>query len=430
MAELVDDDHLLGPKPGQRPDRERSGGSGRVEGLVLHPHGPGAVLRRVDAAHLGVGVGKGEESEPGEGPLLRVCVPRPLADVVGLHVETKLDGTEPGEEVCLGPAEELRRARELGLRDVLRRVEGVFLHDVARVCRPGEVVDRRLLVDQGLLPARARLLHERSRRAHDVTLRDGDGDPVVAPVGVELRVGVVLVRVPAGLGPAPPPLRLEDADLRVPLPDHEEVPDVSCPGEDLGNARLPRDLEGHGLTRRNGLRKGDGKHRAVFEVAVVGRLEPGAWKEVGPLPDHRGQVDRAEAFILVGLVPSQLAARFPEKRRPVVPEGVPVEVELQLGDRNVRGVGPAECFPACQLATDFVEGDPDVVIDDFPGRRKGLGRERRHQNAERSGCGEGPWRHGNSFQATRIRRASFDGRARTGTMWKQSGPASVRMIEA
>ena len=137
-----------------------------------------------------------------------------------------------------------------------------------------------------------------------------DGDAVLAEVGVELRIGVELVHVPAAGGAAAHAGRLVDGDLREPLPDQEVIAGVAGPGVGLGQRRRERDVERDAATRRDRLRQPDPRQRAVLAIAVVGRLESQRRQQVGAARDpQRRDVDMAPAVLRHRHV-AQLAARL------------------------------------------------------------------------------------------------------------------------
>ena len=78
-----------------------------------------------------------------------------------------------------------------------------------------------------------------------------DLDVVVAEVGVELRLGMELMAVPASGPSATRPRGLIDPELGKPLRHHVEVARETGPGGDPGQPRLEIELELHRLSRED-----------------------------------------------------------------------------------------------------------------------------------------------------------------------------------
>ena len=91
--------------------------------------------------------------------------------------------------------------------------------------------------------------------------RDRQRDVVDAEVGEELRARMELMAVPAVV--------LQDAELREPLHDEEEVADGAGARERARHVRGPFDLDGRRAARLDRLRQAHRHHRLVVRVAVV-----------------------------------------------------------------------------------------------------------------------------------------------------------------
>ena len=150
-------------------------------------------------------------------------------------------------------------------------------------------------------------------------------DVVNAVVGEELGVGMELVRVPA--------LLLEDAELREPLGDEEEVADGAGAGEGPRNVRGPANLgRGRASWRHRGWKRG-GQDRAVRGIPVVRRNVMRGARHVG----QRGRLRRPAGCLNVDVLQSPAGVLRPrastcergclQPGRAVVPPGVPVEVK-------------------------------------------------------------------------------------------------------
>jgi hypothetical protein len=151
-----------------------------------------------------------------------------LRHVIGPHEQPHLDVAEA--ELLDRAPEPRRRLAILLRRHLPGRVEPPRDLDEARRRRPGEVVDVALLVGvRGRAVAVVDACGAHAGGADDEPPWQRDGDAVLAEVGVELRVGVELVHVPAAGGAAAHPGRLVDGDLREPLPDQEVIAGIAGP---------------------------------------------------------------------------------------------------------------------------------------------------------------------------------------------------------
>ena len=290
--------------------------------------------------------------------------------MLGPHEQPHLDVAEA--QLLDRPAEPRRGVAVVLRGHVPGRVEAASDLDEARRRRPGEVVHVALLVGVG---GRAvAVVHPRGAHAggsDDEAARQRDGDAVVPEVGVELRVGVELVRAPAAGGAAAHAGRLVDGDLREPLRDQEVVAGVAGPGVGLGQRRRERDLEVDAPARRDRLRQPDPRQGAVPAIAVVGRLERQRRQEVGAAGDpQRRDVDPAPAVLGHRHV-AQLAAGLAPERAVAIAEGVQVEMEPEIRDAVGRRVAPGEAQGAGQQLRVRVEPDGDVVVGDARGRAGG-----------------------------------------------------------
>ena len=407
MRELVGDDDLRRVDAIQGPGVERRDRAGGDEGRVLHPAGADRRLRRIDDGQRPVRVAAVGQAEGRDRAHRRPQVALRLRQMIGLHEQPHLDVTEA--QLLDRPAEPRR-----GLAVVLRghlggRVEAARDLDEARRRRPGEVVHVALLVGVG---GRAvAVVHPRGAHAggadHEAA-RQRDGDAVVPEIGVELRVGVELVRAPAAGSAAAHPGRLVDGDLREPLPDQEVVAGIAGPGVGLGQRRRERDLEVHAPARRDRLRQPDPRQGAVPAIAVVGRLERQRRQEVGAVGDpQRRDVDPAPAVLGHRHV-AQLAARLAPERALAIAEGVQVEVEPEIRDAVGGRVSPGEAQPAVQELRVRVEPDGDVVVGGARGlcrQRIGVaGRRTREERLDRDERGD---EESTSQPAHRVRQSRF-----------------------
>ncbi len=373
MRELVGDDDLRQVDAVQGPGAERRERAGGDERRVLHPAGANRLVRRIDDGQRAVRVAAIGQAVGGDRAHRRPQVALRLRQVIGPHQQPHLD---VAEAQLLDRSPEPRRGVAVVLRGhFLGRVEAARDLDEARRRGPGEVVDVALLVGVG---GRAvAVVHARGAHAggadHEAP-RQRDGDAVVAEVGVELRVGVELVRAPAAGGAAAHAGRLVDGDLREPLPDQEVVAGVAGAGVGLGQHRRERELELDAAARRDGLRQPDPRQRAVLAVAVVGRLERQRRQQVGAGRDpQRPDLDAAPAVVGHRHV-AELAARFAEERAVAIAEGVQVEMEPEIRDAVGRRIAPGETQGAVETLRLRVEPDGDVVVGGARRvRRQGIG---------------------------------------------------------
>ena len=126
---------------------------------------------------------------------------------------------------------------------------------------------------------------------------------------------------------------------------------------------VDRDL----AARRHGRGQRDPRDGAVVGVVVVRVLEGERRQEILAGRElHGGDLGPAPA-VLLGPVATELAAGLDEEGAAVVAEGVPVEVEPEIGD-GIRGVGrgipPDDALAAGELLLLGVELHRDVVGDD------------------------------------------------------------------
>ena len=111
-------------------------------------------------------------------------------------------------------------------------------------------------------------------RADDEFARRGNPHVVDAVVGVELGVGVELVRVPARI--------LQHAHLREPLGDEVVVVHVAGACKRTGNLARPFHFDIERFLRLHRERQRYRHHRAIGGIAVVGREKPCFGSQVGP----------------------------------------------------------------------------------------------------------------------------------------------------
>ena len=216
----------------------------------------------------------------------------------------------------------------------------------SRVRRPGEVVHQRPLAGRvdALLVGRRRRDEARhdavadAARGVDHLARGADlalvlrgqveRDVVRAVVGVELRVGVELVAVPAALA-------LEDAELREPVRHEEEVVLVARAPAHARQQGFPLDLELERLPRPERAGQVDGHDRAVERVLVVRRAVAQRARQVARAGAHGGHALPAKALLEL-LVAVEHAPGLAQVGRAVAGVGVVVEVEPGLA-RGLSG---------------------------------------------------------------------------------------------
>ena len=121
-------------------------------------------------------------------------------------------------------------------------------HDVVGAGRPREIVDVLLIVAIGRGAVGVLVSFDLDAgRAERPTAGNGQRDVVDAEVGEELRARVELMAVPAAI--------LQDAELREPLDDEEEVADGAGARERARHVGGPFDLDRGGRSRRDRLRR-------------------------------------------------------------------------------------------------------------------------------------------------------------------------------
>ena len=111
-----------------------------------------------------------------------------------------------------------------------------------------------------------------SGRAHDPAARHGQAHVVHAVIRVELRGGVELPAVPAGV--------LEDADFREPVRDEKEI--AKRAGARVGPRypRGPREIKVQRFSRLHRTVQRDRQHRLVRGIAVVRSDIPSAEQQI------------------------------------------------------------------------------------------------------------------------------------------------------
>ena len=225
--------------------------------------------------------------------------------------------------------------------------------------------------------------------ADDEARRDSDRDLEVAVVGVELGVRVVLVTVPAALLATAQARRLVDRELGEPLGDGEEIALVAGAREDLRDLGVEVDIDRDLPAGRYRRGERHPRHGAVVGVVVVRVLEGERRQEVFAGRElHGGDLGPAPAIGL-RVVAAELATRFEIEGAAVVAEGIPVEMEPEIGYgvlRIGRRIAPDDALVAGDLLRLRVESHRDVVTDDrnrvFRQLRREGGRE---QEQERDG---------------------------------------------
>ena len=320
VAGLVDGDVLrILDLRRRQPARAR-----REQRRVLHAAGA-ALPGRIDDRDVAVRIG-----------------PEPLAVVLQRRPRRR--------EMPVGLRRDARAAAAGAVRSRQRRVlEGRRLHDVVRAGRPHEIVDVFLHVAmRGRALGRVVPLALAPRRADHPAPRHGDPHVVDAVVGVELGAGMELVRVPAGV--------FENAQLGKPLRDEEVVADRAGAGEGARHSRRPGQLHGHRLAGRHGHGQRHRQHGAVGPVAVVGRDERAAGRQVGERRPAAGQqayrrdVDMAPVTCrpLTGRIavsapgPPAGAQALAHPGGVGVAPRVPVEMKLQLAGGPRADVAPRD----------------------------------------------------------------------------------------
>ncbi len=365
VAELVDGHHLHAAHGIQRPEVAGPDAAAGDERGVFHPARARPIGWGVHHRDRLVGIPAVPQAESLEPGFHRLHVALDLRFVLGLQEHGDRHVGEP-HLVCR-PAEQRRGALVFRGRHVAGCREAALHLDVARVRGPREVVNVRLLVRVGRRPVPVvPPVHAVARRAHHEPRGNGDVHAELAVVRVELRVGVVLVAVPAA-GRAPAHARrLVDAQLREPLADEEEVALVAAAGEHLRQLGPEVDLERHRAAWRHGLGQDKPCNGAVVGVVVVGLLEGESAGEVRAARDAQGG-DVYPAPLVGRPVAAQLPAGFLEERAAVVAEGVQVEMEPEVAHRVGGRVPPRDGLAALELLAFGVEPHVDRVADDSIG---------------------------------------------------------------
>ena len=223
-----------------------------------------------------------------------------LREMLGLHQQDDVD-VERRTSSIGRPSRSATRAR-LGLGHLARGVEATTHFD--------ERAGRRPRRSRARSPARARrsscrcrgrVRETRTPVAPSTYVRGhGHRHAVVAEVGVELRVGVELMAVPAAGRAAAPARRLVDPELGEPLADQRVVADVAGAREDARQLRREGDVEGDALARARPAR-GSATRATVRSSALPssGASKRKRAREVGAVGERqRGDVDEAPAVLL------------------------------------------------------------------------------------------------------------------------------------
>src|SRR5271156_2665278 len=122
----------------------------------------------------------------------------------------------------------------------------------------------------------------------------------------------------------------KDADFGKPLGAHDEVSLITASGDGDGEFIVKGDVEANGLSGGERFGEGDLHHRVVVLIAIVGRREAHALREVSiALGGDAIDLDGALLCLRVGDVGAVLM-RFPGKGR-LGPESVEIEMKRNGG---------------------------------------------------------------------------------------------------
>src|ERR1700682_732883 len=309
VPELVDRD-ALGAVDGGRSDEVRPAGDER---RILHPPRRSRAPGGIDHGQRSVRIGSEDPSHLGEGRLHGSEVPLRLRRVLRLEQKAQLDIVEAGL------AKEVLENEEVGVGGP-REVVHAFLPEAIEVA----------------VSRRGTLLHALPGRSHfaAVARRDVDRDVVVSEVREELAVGVKLMADLVGV--------LQDADLRKPLGDEEEVSLPAGPPEDAGEPGTEIERDASGLAWRDGARESYFGHRPVVRVAVVRRDEDKGRKQVRAIRERHPRDFDGPPGVRNPVGSARAPGRLPEEGRSRVAEGVQVQMELERRGRVRRAVGPGQ----------------------------------------------------------------------------------------
>jgi hypothetical protein len=198
--------------------------------------------------------------------------------------------------------------------------------------------------------------------ADDVLVGQGEGDVVAAEVGVELRVQVKFVGIPARRrGPAFTG-QLQHGDFREPLRHQVERAEVPGAGDDAGQLRLEIDVEQRGGAGRDRRRQIELQHGVVARAAAIGlhvrprclgaRLQYGAQRDVAPFAVPDFGTGRKTAL-------GQPLLR--EEGAVIALERIHVHVQVNAAHRHGTAVAPAELLLAVDAMLDGVERGLNAV---------------------------------------------------------------------
>ncbi len=314
----------------------------RDEGRVFHAARADGAPRRIHDRQRRVRVGAEDAAVSREAGLRGAEVAVCLRQVLGLEAELDLDVADAGL------AEDVPEDPEIRVGG-----PGEVMHALLSEARDDAALRRLPLGDDG------------AGRPDLALVADGrvDRDVVVAEVGEELAVRMELVAVPAGV--------FEDADLREPLCDEEEVALVSRARRDARQMGHEVERDGDGVAGKRRPRQRDLGDRAVVEVAVVGRDEPHRGEQVRSVRGERESrdLDRAPGF-RDGAAAAPPAVLAPERRERVA-EGIEVKVEPQRRSRVARRVGPGQDLGAGDRLLLGVQTAGDLVRCDRASQRRG-----------------------------------------------------------
>ncbi|MNQ69203.1 hypothetical protein D3C85_837880 [compost metagenome] len=128
----------------------------------------------------------------------------------------------------------------------LRCREGLFHIDEMRRCRPCEIMN---ILGVELIGFHALVCHGRfhrkTSRSYSVIGRHLNFYVIHAKVGIELRISVVLMQIPARLGASSCTLTFISGYFRKPLPCHNKVIHISHAGKSCGQLHKELRADGH-----------------------------------------------------------------------------------------------------------------------------------------------------------------------------------------
>ena len=331
MAEFVEQDQLRDAHAAGH----AIGGHAGDQGGVFHAAGRIRAAARIDDGEVGIGIVAVLFFEPGQGDYSGLDMTRALAGVVPLH-------QHPDIRIAAAPVKD----------------------DEIRAGGPGEIVDILSVVVVGDSAVGIGFLAGTKAGGADHPLAGNrDVDIVEAKVGVKLGIGVKLVAVPGAV--------LIDANFREPLSRHDKFLLDAGPRDGwFGQFGGEGHLQADGCAGRQRFRQQQTQHGFIIRIVIVRLNERSALAPVGSIRSgERIDLDITPA-LPAALAAAAALAGFAHEGGAVVAESVEVEMKLEVRDRRVGTVAPAQRLAAVQQPLSGIDTNLDLVIGDARAQRR------------------------------------------------------------